>query len=662
MDGTILRSFVQQEAKASLPAHLTVVPKDILKDPRTIVSFVDRPGASNSTRKAVKPYVSPPNEVWPGVLSTDPRFVEFKKTLAIEATTRFPANIDSDGFADKTGVTRDFSALLSCSGIKMDPSNAPVVDREKMLADAKVSNGFVNDRHARIARALHRQMFGKRDLGASYHFSAVSSTSNPFFAYDTPWKKDMILRLLSQAEEILQKVDKDDLHGLYRDHGMMFMATLVERHQPEGGTGLLENKFSPKARKVASIEYALSGGRSGSLITADKSSMLKQHWGINPQDACAMRVRTAYGFAGAVSYFVSCWFAGMRSQYYNSGAFTWHHTTPEQIYSKIEGAEAVIGLDVTTMDQLYPSFLLDKHAEWIGEYVDPRFAKLLSWVNYAPYFAPQLGSGLKPYWAGDPRKLSTFNVDVGLSSGRADNPDLGKFYMTFVYLAFMDDVLGDLLSFAGDEQTSLAAALAGKHPRFKLLDMSDDAVLIFPKGESELVAQVKKRIAEGGSSPYAVLQPETGVAFLGNVLIKDGVGQLTRPIPNPVTYLVNRHCPEHGIRSNHRKFWGLGLYSATEHYSQAGSVISELIDMTRFYWKKSFDEVPNPYQMAARHMELQSLRDLPALSYIDADVLLNPSKRHYRYRPEDISPEVLELLTGTVDGDTIEAHLGKYWS
>lgn len=425
LDSLIKSDSIQRAASLPVPKELLLVPKVQASPALMKATFI----GTSAAKKLTRPYLGIPNEVWPGVLSTDERFVAFRAKLDRECTAAYPAKIDSQGFVGSNGVPRDFTALRSCSGVKMTPSNAPVTDRRKMLEVAGLSDGYATPRHQRLARILHRLMFGSRKRGASFHFSNVSSTSNPFFEYDATWKKTMALYNLEHAEELLDLVAKDDFAGLHR-HGWQFMATLVERHQPEGGQITEDGRFIPKKRMVADMQYALSGGTRGRMLEADKITPLKP-WGVAPDTASAMRVRTAYGFAAGPTYFISCLLAGVREQYYENYAFTWHHTTPEQIQGKIAGAETIVGLDVTTMDQFFPAFLLDDHASWLGEYFDPRVAKLISLVNYAPYFAPSLGPGLAPYWAGNPFDKSTFKVDVGLSSGRADNPDLGKYYMTW---------------------------------------------------------------------------------------------------------------------------------------------------------------------------------------------------------------------------------------
>lgn len=643
-----------------LPDRYLEVSKAILTDSRSRFSF----GKGQPQKRILRPYFHRPNEVWPGLLSTDPGFVQFKSQFARIASRDFPVSVDADGFST-TGITRDFSALLSCSGVKMSRANAPFSSRELVFRDLGIQNRYKNERHQRIFRAIHRQMFGKRVKDTPYHFSMVSSTSAPFFAFSAPEKQTMIRWLLENAETVLDMVDRDDLDGLRAKFGIVVLSTLVERHQPEGGTGILgPGPFEPKKRMVNDRQRAESGGRTGRLVEASKTDITEGVYGLN--DALAMRVRTAYGLCGALSYFLSCFLASSRAHYFEEYGYTWHHSTPDQIKSKLDGMETIIGMDVTTMDQLMPSFLLEEHATLCEDYFDRRVAKLIRWINGAPYYAPQLTYGESPFFMGDPRDANTFKVDVGLSSGRPDNPDLGKWYMTGVYFCLMDDRLGDLLEQAATDDDSIALVLKGQHPVFGLLDMSDDALLGFKAGHKQIGEQLRADLIKAGEtkkaglSPYAILDFEHGAAFLGNVIVRDQLHQLRTPIPNPVTSVVNRHCPEHGVNSVHRQYWGHGYISAIEHYSRAGSIVSELITLQDNLWRRYLPEHPTPRVAALAHMKSHPLPMTAALSAIDLEVLLDPAKRFYKYTMEDLSPEIQGLFSGTVEGEFIEKHIGRY--
>lgn len=630
-------------------------------DPKNVWSF----HGANAFAKAKRPYPGKPNLMFPDVRSTDPDYTTFKHTLARDLTRAYPANIDADGFADESGVTGDFSALLTASGLKMTPANAPPIDRTLMLHEAGIRSDFASAQHRADAAAMHRLMFGKRVRGANMQFSRISSTSNPFFEYDVTFKKEMLIHALSNAEHVLRLVAKRDFHALRRDFGWVFASTLVERHQAEGGTGLLEGKFVPKPRKVASSEYALSGGRSGQVIVADKLGPVAEAGG-DPTRSVAMRVRTAYGYGAGPTYFLTCALAGVRAQYYDRMAFTWHHTGREQIHDKIKDARAVVGVDVTTMDQFYPSFLLDFHAERMKDYFDPRIGELIQLVNYSPYFAPSLGDGLAPFWAGDPTQPDAHRIDVGLSSGRADNPDLGKYYMTWVYFEIIAGLDPSVRSFRGDLEASMLAFLQGEHPHWGLLDQADDGVFVVKRtedeaGDRERVRALQELLASGKASPYAVIKPEIGIAFLGNVFKRDELGNIAVPTPSPITMVTNLFCAEHGIDSAHRRMWGLGVLARHDHYLNAGPIAHDIEERVRFLWDQCFrGRAEHPMAAADRHAA--KFRPFFEMVQTEADlqVLLDPSKRYYRYADSDLSPQVLDLLTAGVDGAFIETTIGRY--
>lgn len=643
------------------------VTKDGLTDPRTRLGFFAN--KRTGIRSALRPYMNPPAQVYPGLLSVDPAYDNFKYHLAVEATRLFPSNIDTNGFADETAITRDFSGLLTCAGIKMSHANIPPINRDKMLSDRNIANSFVNPRHERIFRSLHRHVFGRRHEGVSAHFQVKSSLTMPTH-FGGPGsqlqKQEMFREIALNADRILSMVESDDLIGLYRDYSMYFGMKLVERLQAEGCKDLLGGDLSGKDRYVADHDYVVSGGKRGNRFIADKTVITRNIFGLDY--GLGARVRTAYATCGQVNALLTMILAGSRDYYFNEFGYTWHHSTPQNIYEGIVDFESIVGLDATTMDQYVPKFLMDLHAEWIGDYYDSRYSKLINWINGMPYYAPQLSMGSAPFWMGDPRDVNTFNIDIGLSSGRADNPDIGKWYMTGVYYCLMDDFTRDLLEQGSSDDDSIAQVLRGNHPAFGLKDMGDDAMIGIKKGYSALGTRVYSELEKEGKrdkcelSRYAVLDVEHGIAFLGNVIWSNELNQIQRPKPNPVTFLVNRHCPERGINTGMRQYWGHGISAAVEHYSRAGSVISDLLTLERDLWRKYLPGYPTPDQFAKLAAMKQPLPIGSSLSTADIDVLLDPTKLFYKYSVQDISSDVANLFTSTIEGDFIDKHLKFIWS
>lgn len=635
----------------------------ILKDPRTRLGFS---ASEDGVRSAMRPYVGIPGPVISGMLSVDPKLDELKYFLAMEYSKAFRPNIDEDGFADYTAVVRDFSAMLTATGVKASAANAPPTNRAEMLKVAGIASTFASERHERIFRAMHKIIFKRRKSNAPMSFQVRSSSTMPMWyrGQGSQFQKQaMIHHLGTNLDRIFHLIEKEDIRTLYEEFEMYFGMKLVERAQSEGVKDLLNGDLTPKPREVADRDYALSGGRSGSRFISSKTDITRDLFGL--RYGIGARIRTAYAVCGQINMILGLFFAGTRAYYLTEGEYTWHHTTPEAIHRDIKDYEHVIGMDVKTMDQFYPKFLLDLHADLIGEYYDHRFGKLIRWLNGMPYYAPQLKAGGQPFWAGDPRSVDTFNVDPGLSSGRTDNPDLGKWYMTSTYMCLADDICGGTLEMAANDEESVLAVLKGLHPVFGIKDMSDDALIGFKRGYESEGRKLRKLVTDEeaagrSASPYAVLSLENGIAFLGNVILKDELGKVARPKPNPVTFMVNRYCPERGINSLTRQYWAHGMMAALEHYSRAGSIITDMLKIEREAWRHFLPEYPTPEQTIADVVRQQRLPINSTLTPADIEVLLDPSKLYYKFDPSEVSPTIAGLFTASIDGAVVDRYIKSF--
>jgi hypothetical protein len=390
------------------------------------------------------------------------------------------------------------------------------------------------------------------------------------------------------------------------------------------------------------------------MIVADKQFITRGIFGL--KYGAAMRVRTAYAVNGQINFLITALMSQIRAVYFSRYAHTYHHTTPDKIYDKLVGVGAVVGADMTTMDQLIPSMVLDRHALLMGTYYDPRLTKLLRWFNGMPAFALSIGLGRDPVWIGDPRDPSTFTQDMGLTSGRADNPDLGKLWGTFVYYICLFNVIPEMM----DGYTSLNACITdmmlGTHPIAFIMNMGDDVVFCI-KDRFAHYGPILRKAFETESPlvrQYADLSAELGVAFLGNVFWQDHAGKIGIPKPNPITYASNLHAPEHSVNSSARPFWALGRIEALKHYSRAGSIITEMNELSDELWKKHLPHYLTPIQVAKKVIQISPPPPfVTELSSADCEVLLNPAKLHYKFTTNDISPEVAAMFTSKIEADFI---------
>jgi len=571
-----------------------------------------------------------------GIFSTDTNYINFKNELNLEGNKNWQPNIDQNGFARGEPIVSTFDALAATTGVPMFPLHIPPADNTPRRESMDLNTDFENEHHKRIFDALFDLMFGTYNP-ASYRIAKISSTTFPIFAQGEEsyeFKMSLAHAILRDMDEILDCVAKGKWEDLRDKWYIVMCYRLSTRSQPDK---------RGKKRKVQN--------KDGDEITADKTGWLHSNVGV--VDAEAMRIRTVFGLCAAINYLMSFFFSCRRSHYFKEYEFTWHHTGPDQLLTALKQFVTVVGVDVTLMDQTVPHYFLERYANRTESVMDPRFAKLVSLVNGAPYYAPAIAPGMENFFMGDPADPSTWDIHVGLASGRADNPDLGKFWMTFVYITMMDEALPLYPRTDISREAYLKVTddfLKGRHPIWGLQDMGDDGIFGC-KSESADIA-IRKLLAKEQPSNYVSVDVEDGISFLGMVVYKDEAGVLKRPAPNPVTFLVNRLCPERGIYSPMRKFWGAGMKSATDHYRAAGPIINDVIDLTKEIWYKHF-EYPDPFINAADHAEKFPVNG-NGLSAAESEVLLDNSKIWYKFSPDEISDEVLNTFSWSVDAEIID--------
>jgi hypothetical protein len=612
-------------------------------------------------RQALRPHMSLPIQVWPGILSSDPSFTKFRIELADEASRLFPAFVDENGFGRVGSPISDFTRLATVAGVKPSHSHCPPSDRSSLLRETGIKTQFVKPIHKEVFTQLHKQIFYYRLKGASAKFNVKSSTFFPSYIGgegSQNLKQRMFHFIGTNIKTILKLCKENKLVTLMNKYGVMFALHIVQRLQSDALVGEKPHRIG-KPRYVGTREYALTG-TGESRVLADKMEITEGVLGL--KEAPSTRHRVAYAANGQLNALLSMIQAGCREFYFNTFGFTWHHTGPRQLFDALQKALIIVGLDMSNMDQWLPAHILELHAVLMGQYYGEGMYEFVRNTNGAAYFSPQPAIGEDPFWIGDFTEVGGLTNDIGLASGRADNPDLGKFYCTGVYLILLDDYLGDVFTFAGTIEESIVEFLRGNHPRAFLLDMGDDAVLGFKEGAEDVGRRVHADLVEADKSgkslsPYAMIGPEVGVAFLGSVVLKDEAGNLVMPQANPVTWLVNRHCPEHGIDSPHRKYWATGLDAARTHYLSAGDIITQLEDLERRLWKKHLPDHPTPEQMIEKYSLIQQLPSGITYTGIDAEVLMDPSKLAYKYDTGDVSPEIANLFIRTIDGDRVEQYL-----
>lgn len=585
------------------------------------------------------------------IIAADPRMLSLRRELALELSNLLPVDVRPSGLAGPSAVVRDFWRLHNQPGFYMSPMTIPPVSNEPLRAELKLASGFVSSRHESIAKDLAKAMFG-RISPAPLRIRKAASTGFPHFTTDIVVKKRILLeQIFPNVDHFLSLFQLGKTEELASQFEVVVAGYIGRRTQPDKVVHREDGSFAAKPREVNSPEYARSGGATGRRFEADKSVTLA---GNVVPDMFAMRQRTVYGLPFGPNYLTTALFTPMRAHYLNEYAFTWKHRGASDLTEKASRFTFALGTDVKQFDQSVPTWMLDFIVNSLP--LADSAKALLQSLLHAPYFQPNPWLGateLFDPWFGDPGDASTWKLDVGLPSGVGPNPDIGKFCMTFAYLAFLDDLTQQVAGRVGE-------ILRGKDSRMALLDASDDAVLLF--NDEPLYLAAKQRVDAGTASPYFAVEPEIGVVFLGNVLCDAENGR--KFVPNIETWVVNMLVPEHplparfGTGRGHREYAPIGYMERNKLYSDAPKfeeVYSCYDRLHRHHFDMGADA---PWLAASRRLKLP---DLGNLSAADLEALLNPGALYYKVDPKDVSPLVLDELVASIPFDVYWPMIGHLY-
>jgi len=569
------------------------------------------------------------------LFADDPRALKLKERLADRLTEMFPLDVLPSGFAGPTTVPGTFYALRNVSGYGMDPLPIPVTNN-KALCDANEIATTIRPADLPYFKELMRLFFG-HVAPANLHIRKAASTGFPFFTTDIQYKKLATLKALEQCDDFLAAMSggRAELErGLNEYHAVLEYA-IQERQQANSITKKGEI-YESKPRTAPTEQEARSGSYDGD--TKADMRVVDEH-GNTIEGHFAMRRRDVFGGNGVINYFLTAIFGCFRAVYLERFAFTYKTRGRLDKQEKIAKYAYVVGSDVKTMDKMIPEWFTDLFMDELACYLDDRVVELMRRKFKAPYVVPQpwkkTSPDYDPVFGGSPLDPKSFTQHVGLPSGIAFNPDFGKFWMTFVYVVLYRDA-GAISSPADIEPL-----LRGMNPNHALQDMSDDAAFLTN------VPHVRDRFLKP-SSPYAVLEVETPVIFLGDVYCE--IEGRKEVYPNPLTFLVNALCREDSIASYGKGpiVWAEGVLARNQVYS-SNPIYRDLNAIYTEEFRRAVGIDPTAIaRVLARHQRFND---------IDAMVRINPAVLHYKVDPKDVSPDVLDEVVATLPAVDFWKHI-----
>lgn len=559
------------------------------------------------------------------VRATDPEILAAMEWARIELNKLAPVDTTPEGYAGPTAVPDNWNALLNVAGTRQDPKPIPLMDNDAFTKSLGVESGM-RPEHRPFFSEVMRLLF-EAARPEDLHIRKEASTSLPYFSNDVAYKQERALAALLNADEFLNLgVGGPKTAPMWLDkyHAIMVYA-VHERRQPDSVEEDEYGNLKAKDRTAPTEAEARSGKYDGRTVADkrvfdDDGNVIKDHF--------AMRCRDVFGMNGPINYFLTAIFSAFRGVYLDRFEATYKTRGDEDKTSKIEKWRFAVGSDVKTMDKSIPRWFFDWFCDELANYLDERVCILIRRALSASYVAPNpwriTPDSYNPMFGPDPFK-GIADLCVGLPSGIACNPDLGKLWMTCVYVCMYFD-MGAIAS-----PSEVEALLAGRHQRVGLLDSSDDAV--FLTNDPVLAKRLRSP-----SSPYARLGPETPVKYLGSVFARGSNGKLVS-VPNIVTYLVNLYCREDSIDRKKPEDWALGMvarkrvYSAAPMFREVNAFNDELLKRFLGFNPLNFAKVMAGWQ---------------TMDYTTALVRISPQVIHYKVDPKDVPPEVLAEIVSTI--------------
>lgn len=575
-----------------------------------------------------------PTEVLTNVYSFDDTFLLFLRELS-KQLNEHPAlkpGVDDNQMVGENGIHTGFDRLRTVAGFAMSPLSWVPVDNHKLMKEFDLPFGFRSERHKSIFTNVFKLVFSSWEPDG-IKVPKHSTVGIPMLGnYDPEYKRKAALWLFSNVEKILVLVDKGDYITLAREYGIVFCFNLNRRGQVDD---------PGKVRTVFDFEYAMSGGRSGKPLAADKHVIFND--GREYPDFSAMRERIVQGASWMVNSILQVIASGHMNALFTRFPETFHHTDPQVIADAAAEAGDATFSDVSDYDRSIGSHILDLMFDVMREYWDPRLVKMYEVLYHAPYYARPLSAGSHEGngFVGLPLDPERYPINAGNRSGHAGTSLTAKIVKVADSLCVIDDVTGDVL---GNEERYLKWQMP-----IKLVNNGDDEGAI---GSPTLI-QAYRVYRYDNKHGYLKVAPEVGQGFSGTLIRWKG-----QPVALPRLHTIfeKMYVPERSIGTRFRKRWPIGILARLNAFDKhpVGHYAAEI-------HRKLWHDMMSPtygdlYDIIQDGNESMDIRP-DGHSAIDTEVLEDESKVHYKYRDSDVSPDILALIVKKISAEeTLWAH------
>lgn len=559
----------------------------------------------------------------PGVRSFDEPFLEFLRQLVDSLNAEFGVDLDDEDYVGASGIHQNFDRCKTVAGYSMSPMSLAPVDNEPFVRSLGLPSDFRSDRHRQIFDKFARLTFGSWVV-SSVKTAKLSTSGAPVWSSNAKYKREHAVWILSNHDKIRQLWDRRDLVELASFAKIVFLMNAGRRDQVDS---------VGKERKVFPLDYALSGGRKGEPVIADKMIVLPD--GRAYADFSATRARLFHGAPFATNLMPQVIATGTLHGLFHNFPETFHCTDVEALADGILPSEKIACSDATEYDRSMATFLLKRLFTVAREFWDESWVEWAEHLAFCAYFSRPVGLKKKGYESVSHLVGDIFGkehqVFRGNPSGHAWTSLIAKFMMVFDFLATADDMMENVLERMEDY-------LCHRMP-LKTHNNGDDGMY---RGERALLDRYVAYRFDPESNPgYFVLEREKGHVWSGYIMAPKPEGGY-RAYHRIHTTIEKMFCPERSAGSNFRPRFTIGLIQRLNGGTHPKH--DQVIEMISRTWRdRAAPAYGDLMDMINRHHERLTL-DTISLTRIDREVLDDPTKLYHRYGENDVSPHVLAMI------------------
>lgn len=567
----------------------------------------------------------------PGVRSFDKPYLLFLRQLVDNLNEDCVVGLDADNFQAPGCLHADFSNLKTPAGYSMAPMSLAPRDNEEFADSLGLPSDFHSERHRQIFDKFADLVFSKWKV-TSIKTPKLSTQGAPVWMSGARMKREHAVYLLAKESEVRRLYRKGDMVALASYAKIVFMMNAGRRDQLDR---------IGKQREVFPLDYAISGGRSGKPIIADKTVNID---GIAYDDFSATRARLFHGAPYATNLYPQILATGiLHGGLFDQFPETFHCTDVKAAIEAIPTDHDMRCSDATEYDRSMRTFLIKRFFQRARRYWSEDLIDWCEQLCFCAYFS-------RPVDLDDPnnpgfKKNGDANRSVlmgdiwskkdqvrrGNPSGHAWTSLIGKFMMVFDFLATADDLMGDVLE-------NMVKYL--RHQALLMTKNNGDDGMYHGKIKV-LQNYVKYRFHSKVNPGYFKLDPEIGNIWSGYVTERRPEGGF-RAYQRPQTSLSKIVCPERSAGSNFRKRPTVGILQRVNGGDHPYH--DRMFEIFFRTWRDVAQPVYGDFMaIVNRHHDLLE-PEMQALTAIDALVLDKPELLHYQFDESDVSPNVLSML------------------